>query len=140
MLLESAIASSPELRVRAAVRLPLRAARVVIPAGEAPAPPESLAHLVFELAPGPGHAQAEAIVLRLLVVADPVVGLVALGVRLFLVHDAAGGAVLVVRDAVRGEDARRHRLDLLHLVVLALEFQLLRLEERLQPGFEERLV
>src|ERR1700692_1602668 len=99
MLFGSAIASAllgrlhVQLRVASCLGLPVGAAGVVVPAREAPAVPESLAHLVLELVPGAGHAQAEAVVLRLLVVPDPVVG--GLAVRLPLVDHAARGAVLV---------------------------------------------
>jgi len=62
-----------QLRVGPWLDLPVRATGVVVPAREAPAVPESLAHLVLELVPGTGHAEAEAVALRLLVVPDPVV-------------------------------------------------------------------
>src|SRR5882724_3008241 len=125
MLFGSAMASAllgrlhVQLRVGPCLGLPLRAAGVVVPAREAPAVPESLAHLVPELVPGAGHAEAEAVVLRLLVVPDPVVA--GLAVRLPFVHHAARGAVLVVSDAVGGEDARGDGLDPVDVVVLALE-------------------
>src|SRR3984893_556831 len=144
MLFASAIASAllrrrhVQLRVGPYLRLPLRAAGVVVPAREAPAVPDSLAHLVLELVPGPGNAEAEAVALRLLVVTDPVVG--GLAVRLPLVDHAARGAVLVEGDAVGGEDAGGNGLDPVDVGILALELQLLRPEERLQPGLEQPLV
>src|SRR6202023_313493 len=144
MLFASAIASAlfrprhVQLRVGPSLRLPLRAAGVVVPAREAPAVPESLAPLVLELVPGPGNAEAEAVALRLLVVTDPVVG--GLAVRLPLVDHAARGAVLVEGDAVGGEDAGGNGLDPVDVGILALELQLLRPKERLQPGLEQPLV
>src|SRR6202022_4809027 len=129
MLFASAIASALLPRRRAPLRvappppLPLRAAGVVVPAREAPAVPESLAHLVLELVPGPGNAEAEAVALRLLVVTDPVVG--GLAVRLPLVDHAARGAVLVEGDAVGEEDAGGNGLDPVGAGILPLEPQLL---------------
>src|SRR6059036_694449 len=120
------------------LRLPLRSARVVVPARESPAVAEALAHLVLELPPGPADAETEAVVLRLLVVADPVVRRLAVG--LALVHHAAGGAVLVVGDAVGGEHARGDRPDGRHLGIVAVVLEGLRAEEGLQPRLEERLV
>src|SRR3954466_11606302 len=104
MLFGSAISASGELGVRAAVGLPLRAAGVVVPAREAPAVAEALLHLACERVPRPRDAQAQTVVLRLLVVAHPVVGALAVGELavdgLALVDHAAGRAVLVVGHAV----------------------------------------
>src|SRR3954470_10642206 len=138
MLFASATVRSAELRVRAAVRFPVRAARVVVPAREPPAVPESLAQLVLEVVPRAGDSQPEAVVLRLLFVADPVRGGGAVG--LLLVDHAARRAVLAVRDAVRREDARGDRPHLRHLEVLALEPQRLPLQECFQSRLEQRLV
>src|SRR5882724_12102622 len=128
MLFGSAMASAllgrlqVQLRVGPCLGLPVGAAGVVVPASEAPAVPESLAHLVLELVPGAGHAEAEAVALRLLVVPDPVVG--GLAVRLPLVDHAARGAVLVEGDAVGGEDAGGDGLDPVDVEILPLELQL----------------
>src|SRR6266850_3634172 len=128
-----------------ALVLPLRAAGVVEPARESPAVPVGLVHVIGELAPGAGDAQSEAVVLRPLVVADPLVR--PRRTRLVLVHHAVGGLErprLFLPGgegyAVRREDADRMRLDLRHLVVLAVELHLLAVKEGLQPRLEERLV
>src|SRR2546427_11028846 len=79
------------------LRLPLRSARVVVPARESPAVAEALAHLGLELPPGPADAETEAVVLRLLLVAEPDAPRLAVG--LALVHHPAGRALRLGREA-----------------------------------------